>query len=417
VASHVRRAVMFVFAQGRARYSPPSCRVLFFVVAEGWCESCPRPFPCSLSCALWALDAAAGVFTFASFRQHLARARAGEVSIAVTGAALTRVTKHGPGVLAGPVEPFFRELCLSVRARRVLLPRLSFFVRLAPTAQRVLPSRWCAHSRAQGASTVIVWAVCVVWCRWRLCGLVWRANAAFGLQAQVFARVSPSQKEDIVAAMNASGRCTLMCGDGTNDVGALKQAHVGEWHQQAPHSGFCSCGRTGTLRKLDCLPDQAPCPAALPRGVHHQQPNSGAAAAGGEEGGVLQPPCLALVARRRGCLVGACLHAGRVSLVAESVLVCEAAYFFALCGALWQLPKAGSRDALKRLQEEMAKEVNFPFMCSSSPPLPSLFPPLFLPLSKGARSRVARAPTTLPPSRVPWERKFPSRRKPHRDLA
>ncbi|CAM4310575.1 Calcium-transporting ATPase [Mycobacterium basiliense] len=60
-----------------------------------------------------------------------------------------------------------------------------------------------------------------------LIGLDEDAAAKLAADVQVFARVSPEQKVQIVAALQRCGRVTAMVGDGANDAAAIRMADVG----------------------------------------------------------------------------------------------------------------------------------------------------------------------------------------------
>lgn len=85
-------------------------------------------------------------------------------------------------------------------------------------------SKWKIHSQAGHPNDA-----------WELCVNVeiltdkqfFHVLKEFNEYVAIWARCSPSHKEDIVMDLKKKNHCVMMAGDGTNDVGALKQAHVG----------------------------------------------------------------------------------------------------------------------------------------------------------------------------------------------
>src|SRR6266403_456986 len=75
--------------------------------------------------------------------------------------------------------------------------------------------------------------------RWRLCSAYghsvcirgWVSSLTEYVQmlarCQIFARMSPDEKNEVVERLQAIGYTVLMCGDGANDCAALKAADVG----------------------------------------------------------------------------------------------------------------------------------------------------------------------------------------------
>ena len=47
------------------------------------------------------------------------------------------------------------------------------------------------------------------------------------VKAQIFARMSPDEKHELVSRLQSLGYTVAFCGDGANDCGALKAADVG----------------------------------------------------------------------------------------------------------------------------------------------------------------------------------------------
>ena len=72
------------------------------------------------------------------------------------------------------------------------------------------------------------------------------------VKAQIFARMSPDEKNEVVERLQGLGYSVLMCGDGANDCGALKAADVGISLSEAEAS--VAAPFTSRVFDISCVP-------------------------------------------------------------------------------------------------------------------------------------------------------------------
>eukprot|EP00092_Neocalanus_flemingeri_P007619 GFUD01008222.1.p1 GENE.GFUD01008222.1~~GFUD01008222.1.p1 ORF type:complete len:1156 (+),score=221.75 GFUD01008222.1:90-3557(+) len=72
------------------------------------------------------------------------------------------------------------------------------------------------------------------------------------LRGTIFSRMSPDQKANLVEELQTLGYIVSMCGDGANDCGALKAAHVGVSLSEAEAS--VAAPFTSSIPNISCIP-------------------------------------------------------------------------------------------------------------------------------------------------------------------
>ena len=74
---------------------------------------------------------------------------------------------------------------------------------------------------------------------------------------QVFARMSPDEKHELVEKLQSIDYCCAFCGDGANDCGALKAADVGISLSEAEAS--VAAPFTSRIFDITCVPEVIRC--------------------------------------------------------------------------------------------------------------------------------------------------------------
>ncbi len=73
------------------------------------------------------------------------------------------------------------------------------------------------------------------------------------VKGRIYARMTPDQKTKLIEHLMLTGYSVAMCGDGANDCGALKAAHVGISLSESEAS--IAAPFTSKIQDISCVPE------------------------------------------------------------------------------------------------------------------------------------------------------------------